>query len=117
MKATLYEALGIPPAASDEEVRGFINHASRILSDPEMRQRYDKELTVTSEATTEERIAHFVSNVAAEVGTGTATQAGDEVIDIAEEKILTGEAGSAEKSLHHPGLTERVMATFGRTLA
>jgi hypothetical protein len=142
MKATLYEALGIPPAASDEEVRAalrrlirkyyaktrdgqgnveealrFINHASRILSDPEMRQRYDKELTVTSEATTEERIAHFVSNVAAEVGTGTATQAGDEVIDIAEEKILTGEAGSAEKSLHHPGLTERVVATFGRSLA
>ena len=58
MKATLYEALGIPPAASDEDVRAslrrlirkyyaktrdgqgnveealrFINHASRILSD------------------------------------------------------------------------------------
>ena len=62
MKATLYEALGIPPAASDEEVRAslrrlirkyyaktrdgqgnveealrFINHASRILSDSERR--------------------------------------------------------------------------------
>ena len=62
MKATLYEALGIAPAASDEEVRAalrrlirkyyaktrdgqgnveealrFINHASRILSDPDLR--------------------------------------------------------------------------------
>jgi hypothetical protein len=142
MKATLYEALGIPQAASDEEVRAalrrlirkyyaktrdgqgnveealrFINHASRILSDPQQRQRYDKELSVTTDAATEERIAQFVSNVAAEVGTGTATQAGDDAIDIAEEKVLTGEAGSPEKSLHHPGLTEHVVATFGRTLA
>ena len=69
MKATLYEALGIPPTASDEEVRAalrrlirkyyaktrdgqgnveealrFINHASRILSDPDRRARYDHEL-------------------------------------------------------------------------
>ena len=67
MKATLYEALGIAPTASDEEVRAalrrlirkyyaktrdgqgnveealrFINHASRILSDAEPRQRYDQ---------------------------------------------------------------------------
>ena len=67
MKATLYEALGIPPTASDEEVRAalrrlirkyyaktrdgqgnveealrFINHASRILSDPDRRVRYDE---------------------------------------------------------------------------
>ena len=78
MKATLYEALGIPQAASDEEVRAalrrlirkyyaktrdgqgnveealrFINHASRILSDSDHRQRYDQELAVTTEATTE----------------------------------------------------------------
>ena len=84
MKATLYEALGIPQAASDEEVRAalrrlirkyyaktrdgqgnveealrFINHASRLLSDPGQRQRYDQELAVTTEATTEQRIAHF----------------------------------------------------------
>src|SRR4030095_9751988 len=90
MKATLYEALGIAQAASDEEVRAalrrlirkyyaktrdgqgnveealrFINHASRILSDPAQRQRYDQELAVTNEATTEQRIAHFVTNVAA----------------------------------------------------
>jgi hypothetical protein len=142
MKATLYEALGIPQAASDEEVRAalrrlirkyyaktrdgqgnveealrFINHASRILSDFGQRQRYDQELAVTTEATTEQRIAHFVSNVAVDAGTGTATQAGDGAIDIAEERVLTSSAGSLEKTLHHPGLTERVVASFGRTVA
>ena len=69
MKATLYEALGILPTSSDEDVRAalrrlirkyyagtrdgqgnveealrFINHASRILSDPDRRARYDQEL-------------------------------------------------------------------------
>jgi hypothetical protein len=142
MKATLYEALGIAQGASDEEVRAalrrlirkyyaktrdgqgnveealrFINHASRILSDTEHRQRYDQELAVTTEANTEQRIAHFVSNVAAEAGTGTATQAGDDAIDIAEERILTGPSSRPEKTLHHPGLTERVVASFGRTVA
>jgi DnaJ-like protein/RDD family protein/tetratricopeptide repeat protein len=141
MKATLYEALGIPQAASDEEVRAalrrlirkyyaktrdgqgnveealrFINHASRILSDSDHRQRYDKELAVTGEATTEQRIAHFVSNVAVE-GTGTATQAGDDVIDIAEERVLTTPGEPPEKALHHPGLTERVVASFGSSVA
>jgi len=141
MKATLYEALGIPQAASDEEVRAalrrlirkyyaktrdgqgnveealrFINHASRILSDIGHRQRYDQELAVTTEANTEQRIAHFVSNVAAEAGTGTATQAGDDVIDIAEERILTTPGERPEKMLHHPGLTERVVASFGRSI-
>ena len=142
MKATLYEALGIPQAASDEEVRAalrrlirkyyaktrdgqgnveealrFINHASRILSDSEHRQRYDQELAVTGEATTEQRIAHFVSNVAAEAGTGTATQAGDDAIDLAEERVLTTPGEPPEKALHHPGLTERVVASFGRSVA
>ncbi len=141
MKATLYEALGIPQAASDEEVRAalrrlirkyyaktrdgqgnveealrFINHASRILSDSGHRQHYDQELAVTTEANTEQRIAHFVSNVAAEAGTGTATQAGDDVIDIAEERILTTPGDRPEKTLHHPGLTERVVASFGRSI-
>ena len=141
MKATLYEALGIPQAASDEEVRAalrrlirkyyaktrdgqgnveealrFINHASRILSDTDHRHRYDQELAVTTDATTEQRIAHFVSNAAADAGTGTATQAGDDAIDIAEERVLTGAEESTEKTLHHPGLTERVVATFGRSL-
>ena len=85
MKATLYEALGIPPAASDEEVRAalrrlirkyyaktrdgqgnveealrFINHASRILSDPDRRARYDDELALSA-GTTEQKIAHVVT--------------------------------------------------------
>src|SRR5512135_691843 len=105
MKATLYEALGIAQNAPDAEVRAalrrlirkyyaktrdgqgnveealrFINHASRILSDPAQRQRYDEELAVANEASTEQRIAHFVSNVAAEAEAGTATQAGDDAI-------------------------------------
>ena len=73
MKATLYDALGISPASSDEEVRAalrglirkyyaktrdgqgnveealrFINHASRILGDTERRIRYDQELARNS---------------------------------------------------------------------
>src|SRR5881227_258538 len=90
MKATLYEALGIQPSSSDQEVRAalrrlirkyyaktrdgqgnveealrFINHASRILSEPGQRRKYDQELAATTDADTEQRIAHFVSNVAA----------------------------------------------------
>ena len=74
MRASLYEALGIPPTASDEEVRAalrrlirkyyaktrdgqgnveealrFINHASRILSDPDRRIRYNGELARSGE--------------------------------------------------------------------
>ncbi|HEY8623937.1 MAG TPA: DnaJ domain-containing protein [Casimicrobiaceae bacterium] len=137
MKATLYEALGIQQLASDEEVRAalrrlirkyyaktrdgqgnveealrFINHASRILSDPGHRLHYDKELAVTTEANTEQRIAHFVTNVAGTVG-GTAPR--DEVIGAADEKVLTGvPSDSPEKHPHHPGLTERV-ASIGRS--
>jgi uncharacterized RDD family membrane protein YckC len=137
MKATLYEALGVPQGASDEEVRAalrrlirkyyaktrdgqgnveealrFINHASRILSDPDQRQHYDQELAVTSEANTEQRIAHFVSNVAA---TAQESAPGDEdVIEMADEKVLTMPDPLPDKHLHHPGLTERV-ASFGRS--
>jgi uncharacterized RDD family membrane protein YckC len=138
MKATLYEALGVPQVASDEEVRAalrrlirkyyaktrdgqgnveealrFINHASRILSDPDHRQHYDQELAVTTEANTEQRIAHFVSNVAA---TGQGTASHDDVIDVADEQVLTLPEISPDKHLHHPGLTERV-ASFGRSTA
>src|SRR6187551_3786731 len=74
MKSTLYDALGIVPTSSDEEVRAalralirkyytktrdgqgnveealrFINHASRILGDAERRERYDEELTRTAD--------------------------------------------------------------------
>src|ERR1022692_2157407 len=136
MKATLYEALGIKQLASEEEVRAalrriirkyyaktrdgqgnveealrFINHASRILSDPDHRLHYDKELSVTTEATTEQRIAHFVSNVAGTVGD---TASRDDVIDIADEKALTLPSESPQKNSHHPGLTERV-ASIGRS--
>src|SRR5260221_2395163 len=136
MKATLYEALGILPTSSDEDVRAslrrlirkyyaktrdgqgnvedalrFINHASRILSHPDHRQHYEQELSVTTEANTEQRIAHFVSNVAA---TGQGTASHDDVIDVADEKLLTLPDNAPEKHLHHPGLTERV-ASFGRS--
>lgn len=137
MKSSLYEALGIPHAAPDEEVRAalrrlirkyyaktrdgqgnveealrFINHASRILSDPDYRKHYDRELSVNADSTTEQRIAHFVTNVAAGPEEGPASQ--DEIIDITDEKALTMPADGPEKNMHHPGLTERV-ASFGRT--
>ena len=93
----------------------FINHASRILSDPEHRQHYDQELAVTGEANTEQRISRFVSNVAATAEQeGTAEHDEDEVIEAADEKLLTASVGAPDKSLHHPGLTERV-ASFGRS--
>ena len=139
MKATLYEALGVPQLAPDEEVRAalrrlirkyyaktrdgqgnveealrFINHASRILSDPEHRQHYDQELVLSAEANTEQRISRFVSNVAATAeAEGTAAHDEDEVIEAADEKLLTTAIGAPDKNLHHPGLTERV-ASFGR---
>ena len=107
MKATLYEALGIPQAASDEEVRAslrrlirkyyaktrdgqgnveealrFINHASRILSDPDRRTRYDNELALSA-GTTEQRIAHVVTNAVAE--SGEQTDVGTEAVNSAAE--------------------------------
>jgi len=139
MKATLYEALGIPQVASDQEVRAalrrlirkyyaktrdgqgnveealrFINHASRILSDPEHRQKYNQELAVSAESSTEQRIAHFVSNAAATATQRTAT--GDDVVAMDDENdaALTLPDSSPDKYLHHPGLTERV-ASFGRS--
>src|SRR5580693_2996700 len=136
MKATLYEALGIAQGASEEEVRAalrrlirkyyaktrdgqgnveealrFINHASRILSHRDHRLHYDKELSVTTEANTEQRIAHFVSNVAGTLA-GTATR--DDVIDVADEKALTLPSEPPARHPHHPGLTERV-ASIGRS--
>src|SRR5690606_18757666 len=145
MKATLYEALGINPAASDEDVRAslrrlirkyyaktrdgqgnveealrFINHASRILSDPERRQRYDRELAVSS-GDTEQKIAHVVSNAVAEgaeqtdVGAPTKSRQADDLdasLDAQMDAALIDEPG-IERNLHHPGLTERV-ASFGR---
>ncbi|MFO1280988.1 MAG: DnaJ domain-containing protein [Burkholderiales bacterium] len=146
MKATLYEALGISPTAPDEDVRAalrrlirkyyaktrdgqgnveealrFINHASRILSDRERRARYDNELALSA-GTTEQRIAHVVTNAVAEAGeqTDVGTEAVDKAAaaDVLDDEDLStalpnGEA-RPEINLHHPGLTERV-ASFGRS--
>jgi hypothetical protein len=140
MKSTLYEALGIPQAASDEDVRAalrrlirkyyaktrdgqgnveealrFINHASRILGDPDRRIRYDQELAI-SDGTTEQRIAHVVSNAMAEAGEQTDVRPPepeaepDEVLETG----LDGDEPPPERNFHHPGLTEQV-ASFGRS--
>jgi hypothetical protein len=140
MRATLYEALGIPQAASDEEVRAalrrlirkyyaktrdgqgnveealrFINHASRILGDHDRRVRYDQELAI-SDGTTEQRIAHVVTNAVAEAGEQTDVKppepepAQDEILETG----LDSEEVPTERTFHHPGLTERV-ASFGRS--
>src|SRR5262245_24911402 len=135
MRATLYEALGIPPAASDEEVRAalrrlirkyyartrdgqgnveealrFINHASRILSDSERRQAYDEELALSA-GTAEQKIAHVVSNAVA--ATGEQTDVHSAPLPAApqlEDYLDTQPPGKTppEGVLHHPGLTERV---------
>ena len=148
MKATIYEALGINPAASDEEVRAslrrlirkyytktrdgqgnveealrFINHASRILSDPQRRSRYDKELAL-SDGTTEQKIAHVVNHAVAEAGEQTDVGAPDAEgegsrpdleasLDAAMDQALV-DAPPPEVSRHHPGLTERVVS-FSRS--
>jgi uncharacterized RDD family membrane protein YckC len=146
MKATLYEALGITPTSSEEDVRAalrrlirkyyagtrdgqgnveealrFINHASRILSDPDRRVRYDQELAVSS-GTTEQRIAHVVSNAVAEAGEQTDVGAiaeplhhkSQEAMDEELETGLDADEPPVERNPHHPGLTERV-ASFGRS--
>ncbi len=145
MKSTLYEALGILPSSSDEDLRAalrrlirkyyaktrdgqgnveealrFINHASRILSDPLSRQRYDQELAL-SDGTTEQRIAHVVSNAVAESGEQTdvgaiaeaepadTAEAIDVDLDTPKDAVLP-----SSRDHHHPGLTERVVS-FGRS--
>ena len=146
MKATLYEALGILPTSSDEDVRAslrrlirkyyaktrdgqgnveealrFINHASRILSDPERRHRYDGELAVST-GSTEKRIAHVVNNAVAEAGEQTDVanlaealpRSSPESMDRDLETGLDADEPAPDIGHHHPGLTERV-ASFGRS--
>ena len=149
MKATLYEALGISPTASDEDVRAslrrlirkyytktrdgqgnveealrFINHASRILSDPERRRRYDQELAVSA-GTTEQKVEHVVSHAVAESGEQTdvreATAGAEPAVALeasldaaAIDPALVDEPERERARTHHPGLTERV-AMFGRS--
>ena len=140
MRATLYEALGISPTSPDEEVRAslrrlirkyyaktrdgqgnveealrFINHASRILGDPDRRVRYDQELAV-SDGTTEQKIAHVVTNAVAT--DGERTDVGTPLVNPSPEDMLeTGldaEEIGPERPFRHPGLTDRV-ASFGRS--
>jgi hypothetical protein len=141
MRATLYEALAIPQQASDDEVRAalrrlirkyyaktrdgqgnveealrFINHASRILSDHDRRVRYDQELAV-SDGTTEQRIAHVVSNAVGQEGEQTDVHPPEPEPE-PDQTLETGLDADAlppvERGFHHPGLTERV-ASFGRS--
>ncbi len=141
MKATLYDALGILPTSSDEEVRAalrglirkyytktrdgqgnveealrFINHASRILSDPERRERYDDELAESSQADDRE-VAQIAGNALLgddeHTEVGVATGRGEMLL---EDPLDSGLPDDREDvpATHHPGLTQRV-ASFGRS--
>jgi len=136
MRASLYEALGIAPTASDEEVRAalrrlirkyyaktrdgqgnveealrFINHASRILSDPDRRTRYNGELAHSDGK--EPRVPTIAGDAIAATGEGTdVALGGDE--SAAERIALEAQADAKDaRAIHHPGLTEAV-ASFGR---
>lgn len=140
MKATLYDALGILPTSSDEEVRAalrglirkyyaktrdgqgnveealrFINHASRILSDTDRRERYDEELSRTrddDDAPSPGMLdkAMFGDDEHSEIGAATSPGEG---LDDDPESELPGDAEDAPAT-HHPGLTQRV-ASFTRS--
>lgn len=86
MKATLYDALGLPQAASDTEIRAalralirryytrardgqgnveealrFVNYASRVLGNPEQRRLYDAEIGLSAEGLSEQEIVEVTS--------------------------------------------------------
>ena len=140
MKATLYDALGILPTSSDEEVRAalrglirkyyaktrdgqgnveealrFINHASRILSDEERRQRYDEELSRSTDddgdVPSRQLPAHAAIADDADSELGAATRPED---DLAVDPLESVLSDADVPATHHPGLTERV-ASFGRS--
>src|SRR6185369_1379010 len=139
MKATLYDALGVQAAASDEEVRAalrrlirkyyaktrdgqgnveealrFINHASRILSDPDRRVRYNGELARSGDSVPAEIQQAALSALSA---TGEGTDVAQPVDDSGAEHAATANpaepAADPARNIHHPGLTEPV-ASFGR---
>jgi len=142
MRASLYEALAIAPTASDEEVRAalrrlirkyyaktrdgqgnveealrFINHASRILSDPERRTQYDNDLALSA-GTREVPVPHVAANAVAAAGEQTdvgppAAAAPAEPAGPAGPDAAAVAAARATRSVQHPGLTEPV-ASFGR---
>jgi hypothetical protein len=104
-----------------EEALRFINHASRILSDPERRQRYDEELALST-GTTEQRIEHVVSNAVRKLASrpmsgasrSRSTRSRRKSMDEELETGLDADEPEVERNPHHPGLTERV-ASFGRS--
>src|SRR4030042_4748258 len=134
MRASLYEALGIPPTASDEEVRAalrrlirkyyaktrdgqgnveealrFINHASRILSDPDRRIRYNGELARSGEVVAP-ALAYVASSGIPPAAEGTDV-APPVVGDSDAQRIaLTDESAASKnaRNVPHPGLTESV---------
>ena len=139
MRASLYEALGIPPTASDEEVRAalrglirkyyaktrdgqgnveealrFINHASRILSDPDRRIRYNGELARSGEVAPP-AVAYIASSAVPSAAEGTDVAPAVLGDSDAQPVALAAEPAASKNTsnVQHPGLTEPV-APFGR---
>jgi len=140
MKATLYDALGILPTSSDEEVRAalrglirkyyaktrdgqgnveealrFINHASRILSDTERRGQYDLEIarSVDDDDRPSARAIQDALLGDEHSEMEAITGPGDGAIaDALDSQLPTDEPDVPVN--HHPGLTERV-ASFTRS--
>ncbi|MEO8537686.1 MAG: DnaJ domain-containing protein [Betaproteobacteria bacterium] len=140
MKATLYDALGISPTSSNDEVRAalrglirkyytktrdgqgnveealrFINHASRILGDSDRRERYDLELVRSTEGDTPPPSTQQVDQ--ALLGDDEHTDVGSDPLSEPADLSDAPQPGGAAPdvpALHHPGLTERV-ASFGRS--
>ena len=143
MKATLYDALGILPTSSDEEVRAalrglirkyyaktrdgqgnveealrFINHASRILSDGERRERYDHELARSDDdddRPAKQSLEQALLGDGEHSELGAATGLGDDAIGDPLDSELPEDKADVPGN-HHPGLTQRV-APFGRSPA
>ncbi len=128
MRASLYEALGIPPTASDEEVRAalrrlirkyyaktrdgqgnveealrFINHASRILSDPDRRRRYNNEL-LRSDGTAERpsRMSSLIAMSASGEGPTSRSRVGDSARRTAASLDARSRARDADIARNHP---------------
>jgi uncharacterized RDD family membrane protein YckC len=141
MKATLYDALGIQPTSTDEEVRAalrglirkyyaktrdgqgnveealrFINHASRILSDSERRQRYDQDLmrsAVDEDLPSREALDKALAGDDPHTEVGPTTTSADGAIEDPLDSRLP-EDDEDVPATHHPGLTQRV-ARFTRS--
>ena len=140
MKATLYDALGILPTSSDEEVRAalrglirkyyaktrdgqgnveealrFINHASRILSDGDRRVRYDQELVRSAQEDDDDDLASAKAVNQALLGDDEHSEIGAVTApgDQAIGDPLDSELPEDRPDVpasHHPGLTQRVAA-------